>query len=227
MKVRDLATPRVTTVGPDTSVWHAAKIMLGHRISGLPVVDDDMKLVGIVTEGDLIHRSELGLSRIHDSGSSGARVTNARDYVKRHSWRTGDVMTQNVVTIEENDSVGKAAQLLEEHNVKRLPVVREGKLVGVISRSDLLRVVATSAPEQIASGDVAIRTSIATRLHEIFSNREKPIKITVVNGNVRLWGEVASSDERDAARVIAENTRGVKCIENHLKLPSEAITSTS
>lgn len=221
MKIRDLATPRAITIGPDTSVWHAAKIMLKHGVSGLPVVDDDMKIVGMLTEGDLMRRSELGFHTIQDSGSSGTGVGEARDYVRRHSWKAGDVMSRNVVVVEENDSIGKAARLMAEHNVKRLPVVREGKLAGMISRSDLLRVVASSMPEQIAAGDESIRRSITTRLHEILGSRDSHVDITVVDGSVRLSGQVASPDERDVAQVIAENTQGVRAIENHLKAATE------
>lgn len=221
MRIRDLASSQVTTIGPEASVRQAAKIMLKHGISGLPVVDDDMKIVGIITEGDLIRRSELGYDKIQDFGPSGEGAGDARDYVRRHSWKVGDVMTRDVVTVEENGSIATAARLLEEHNVKRLPVVRDGKLVGMISRSDLLRVIATSVPEQIAAGDEAIRRSIKTRLHEILGSRDGHVDIGVVDGSVHLSGQVASADERDVAQVIAENTQGVRCIENHLKLTSE------
>lgn len=219
MKIRDLATPQVTTIGPEANVRHAAKIMLKHGIGGLPVVDDDMRIVGMITEGDLMRRSELGFHNIQDSD---AGAQDARDYVRRHSWKVGDVMGRNVVTVEEDESIAKAARLMEEHNVKRLPVVRAGKLVGMISRSDLLRVIAASAPEQIAAGDGAIRRSIATRLHEILGSRDASIAIDVADGAVHLSGQVASADERDVAQVIVENTPGVRCIENRLKLPSDS-----
>ncbi|QIG48932.1 CBS domain-containing protein [Nordella sp. HKS 07] len=221
MRIRDLESSQVTTIGPEASVRQAAKIMLKHGISGLPVVDDDMKIVGIITEGDLIRRSELGYDKIQDFGQSGEGVADPRDYVRRHSWKVGDVMTRDVVVVEEDGSIAKAARLLEKHNVKRLPVVRDGKLVGMISRCDLLRVIATSVPEQIAAGDEAIRRSIKTRLHEILGSRDAHVDIAVVDGGVRLSGQVATADERDVVQVIAENTRGVRCIENHLKLTSE------
>ncbi len=221
MRIRDLATFRVFTASPDTSVRHAAKIMLEHRISGLPVINDDMKLVGIITEGDLIRRFEMGLGRIQQTEGADRQARDARDYVKRHSWKVGDVMTRNVVTIGEKESVGRAAQLLEERGIKRLPVTSEGKLTGIVSRSDLLRVLAVSAPEPIAAGDEALRTSIATRLQEVFGSRGAHINISTLDGNVRLSGELASSDERDAARVIVENILGVKCIENELRIPGE------
>ena len=209
MRVRDLATLRAITTSPDTSVRHAAKIMLKRGKSGLPVVDDDMKIVGIITEGDLIRRFELGLGKIQAPDSPDTHTEAARDYIKRYSWRAGDVMTRNVITIDENESISRAARLLVEHGIKRLPVTSEGKLIGIISRSDLLRVVTTSTPERIAAGDEAIRRSVATRLLDVFGARGALIGVTVLDGSVRLSGEVASPDEREAARVIAENIQDV------------------
>jgi CBS domain-containing protein len=222
MRVRDLATRQVFTIGPDTSVRHAAKLMLKHDIGGLPVVDDAMNLVGIITEGDLLRRFELELGSVGDPHIPDRQAGNAREFVRRHSWKTGDVMTRNVITVDEKESIGRAARLLEEHGIKRLAVTSNGKLTGIISRSDLLPVVARSGPERIAAGDDALRTSIATRLQEVFGARGAQISIAALDGNVRLSGEVASLDERDAARVIVENILGVKAIENDLSLESQS-----
>jgi CBS domain-containing protein len=127
-----------------------------------------------------------------------------------------------VVTVDAKESIGRAARLLEEHGIKRLPVTSNGKLTGIVSRSDLLQVVARSGPERIAAGDQALRTSIATRLREVLGARGAQINVTAIEGNVRLSGEVASADESDAARVIVENILGVKGIENDLSLHPEA-----
>jgi CBS domain-containing protein len=222
MRVQDLATLRIFTIGPDTSVAHAAKLMLKHDIGGLPVVDDTMNLVGIITEGDLLRRFELELGRIGDPEICDQKAGDAREFVKRHSWKVGDVMTRKVVTVDAKESIGRAARLLEEHGIKRLPVTSNGKLTGIVSRSDLLQVVARSGPERIAAGDQALRTSIATRLREVLGARGAQINVTAIEGNVRLSGEVASADESDAARVIVENILGVKGIENDLSLHPEA-----
>lgn len=222
MKARDIASLQVTTIGPGTSVRHAARIMLAHGISGLPVVEDETRIVGIITEGDLIRRSELGLGKSQILELAGVDARAAQDYVKRHSWSVADVMTRQVISVDENESIAKVAELLEQHGIKRLPVTSDGKLIGLISRADLLRVIATTSPERIAAGDKAIHTSIVARLHEVFDVRSDHINVAVFEGNVRLSGEVASPDECDAARVIAENIQGVKCVENHLTFPSTA-----
>lgn len=220
MKAQDIATLQVITIGPGTSVRHAARIMLAHGISGLPVVDHDMTIMGIITEGDLIRRSELGLGKPQMLGLAGVDASEAQDYVKRHSWSVADVMTREVISVDESESVGRVAELLEQHGIKRLPVTRDGKLIGLVSRADLLRVIAMSTPEPIAAGDKAIHTSISARLHEVFDARSERINVTVFDGTVRVAGEVASADERDVARVICENTQGVKCVEVHLTFPA-------
>lgn len=204
-------TANVVTVSPDHSVRHAAQIMLDHRISGMPVVDDDSRLVGIVSEGDFLDRSELGAQAFP--------ADEARGYVKGHSWKVADLMTPVVVAADEETPIERIAALMREHGIKRIPVMRGQCLVGVVSRADLLRVVvAAKFDNATAAGDDAIRRSILTRLREDVRVEGDALTLTVSDGLVHLSGAVISQIERDAVRVVAEGVRGVKGVFDHLYL---------
>ena len=166
MKVKDVMTTKVVTVSPDNSVKRAAGIMLDKHISGLPVVDDEGKLVGLISEGDLLRRSELGLRIIAAPEQSASLEEMASAYVKSHAWKVADVMSNNVVTVDEEADLSHVATLMAENGIKRLPVIRNGKLVGIVSRADLLHAIATARLDDTAPGDEAIRRSIVTRLNE-------------------------------------------------------------
>ena len=217
MKAKDVMTRHIITVGPGASVKHVGQLMLDHKISGVPVIDDDGKLTGMITEGDLMGRFELGLERLDQANGE----ESARAYVKSHSWCASDVMTRDVVTVDERAPVSEVARRLEECGIKRMPVVREGKLVGIVSRADLLRALAMARVEETAPGDEAIRCSIIAKLHEDSGVRDELMSVTVLDGAVHLWGEALSEAERDAARVVAENTRAAKSVENHLRVVPE------
>ncbi|MER9863206.1 CBS domain-containing protein [Mesorhizobium sp. M0185] len=211
MKAKDVMTAKVVRVSPDHSVRHAAQIMLDHRISGMPVLDDDSRLVGIVSEGDFLRRSELGAAAIWPS--------EARGYVKGHSWKVADLMTSDVVAADEETPIERIAALMREHGIKRIPVMRGRRLVGVVSRADLLRVVvAARFDDDTAAGDDAIRRSILTRLRDDAGVEGDALTLTVTNGLVHLSGAVISQSERDAVRVVAEGVRGVKGVFDHLYL---------
>lgn len=219
MNVADVMSRAIVTVMPGHSVRHAAQIMLDHRVSGVPVVDGDDRLVGILTEGDLLRRVEYGLtgSRPHWIGSTSTEGA-ARDFVKSRSWRVADVMSKPVVTVTEATPLADVAVLFGTRGIKRAPVVRDGLLVGLVSRADLLRIIATAKPEKIAAGDSALEISAATRLREAETIFDACPEVTVVNGIVHLWGQVRSEAERDAARVAIESIEGVHGIEDHLSI---------
>ncbi|TIO05488.1 CBS domain-containing protein [Mesorhizobium sp.] len=211
MKAKDVMTAKVVTVSPDHSVRHAARIMLDHRISGMPVVDDGGRVVGIVSEGDFLRRSELGAPAL----SSGE----ARGYVKGHGWKVADLMTSDVVVADEEIPIERIAVLMQEHCIKRIPVLRGPRLVGVVSRADLLRVVvAAKLDDATAAGDDAIRRSILTRLREDAGVNGDALILTVSDGLVHFSGAVGSQSERDAVRVVAEGVKGVKGVYDHLYL---------
>lgn len=218
MRAKDIMTKIVATVGPDHSIGHVVQIMLDHGISGLPVVGDDGRLVGIITEGDLLYRAEIGGSRLPPIDVPISPEQRARNYVKSHSWRVADVMTADVVAIEEETPVSRIAALMEEHGIKRLPVVRDGDLVGIVSRSNLLRAIVMTKPDDTAAGDDAICRSILARLKERTGLEDARLSINVSGGIAHLWGTVSSEGERDAARVVAEGVRGVAGVVNHLHI---------
>lgn len=213
MKASDVMTTKVVTVTPDHSVRHAAEIMLDNHVSGLPVVDDSGELVGIISEGDLLRRSELGLDAL--AGHRRSPEEQARAYVKAHAWKVGDVMSDRLVVVDEDTDLARVATLMEENDIKRVPVARDGRLVGIVSRADLLRAVASARLDATAPGDEAIRRSILARLDESTGLAGMNISVTVADGLVHLWGNVEGEDCRKAARVVADGVRGVKGVIEH------------
>lgn len=218
MNVADVMTTKPVTVMPGHSVRHAAQIMLDHHVSGVPVINGDGQLVGILTEGDLLRRVEFGGDQAQTSAWALATWSagSARDYVRSHSWRVEDVMSKPVVTVTEGTSLGDAAVLMGTRHIKRLPVLRGQVLVGVVSRADLLKAIAASEPEPIAAGDEAMCVSARTRLRDATSIFASCPDVTVTDGIVHLWGQVRSASERDAARVAVETVPGVQGVEDHL-----------
>ncbi|MBB3965869.1 CBS domain-containing protein [Rhizobium metallidurans] len=194
------------TVSPDHSVWHAAHIMLSQRVSGLPVLDSDLSLVGIVTEGDLLRRTELGNAAI--VAGVDAPPDPAMFYLKSRSWRVGDVMSTKVVMVEEDTPIGTAAMLLGVHRIKRLPVQRDGRLVGIVSRADLLSIVSAGKPDAEVRGDEAVRRALAARLQEAASVLTRQPGYYVEAGAVRVVGVMASASEIDVVRMIVESVAG-------------------
>jgi CBS domain-containing protein len=216
---KDVMTADVVSVSPDHSVRHAARIMLDHRLSGLPVVDDDGHLVGMVTEGDFLRRSELGLqARSPDDPPFRGNEENARAYVNSHSWKMADVMTSDMVEVDEETPLPRIAAIIAERGIRRVPVMRGEHLVGIVSRADLLRVFITARFDATAPGDDAIRRSILTRLREDAGIKGDELALTVTDGLVHVSGAVSSQSERDAVRVVAEGVRGVKGFFDHLSL---------
>lgn len=219
MLAKDIMTSQVVTAMPETSIRHAVEIMLERGVSGLPVVDDTGSLVGIITEGDLLERGELGaLLYLPSSRRPKRSDALARAFVKGHSWKVGDVMARNVISAEENTPLGRVAALMIERHIKRVPVVRDGRLVGMVSRSDLLRGILSVENDSTAPGDAAIRRSILTRLDEIGAGTCARLAVVVSDGIVRLEGSVGSESEREAARVVAEGVNGVAGVVDHLQV---------
>ena len=226
MKAKDVMTVDVITVRPETSVDRVAHLMLERRISGVPVLDDDDRLVGMVTEGDLMRRSELRVSPLASWTSMEKR---ARDYARGHGREAKDVMTADVITVGEEMPVGDVAALLEEAGIKRVPVMRGGQLVGIVSRADLLRALAVSRAEPVAPGDEAMRRAVMTRVHEDAPVRDRGLNATVTHGVVHLWGSLPSEAERDAVVVVARNVQGVMGVVDHTRIepvPSSEASAT-
>jgi CBS domain-containing protein len=222
MRVADIMSKQLVTLMPGHSVRHAAQIMLEHGVSGLPVIDVD-KLVGILTEGDLLRRVELSTEG-NRSRISLSTTGTARDFVRTHSWRVSDVMSSPVVTVDEDMPLTDAAVILSTRGIKRVPVLREGVLVGILSRADLLKIIAQSRPDKIAEGDDALRRAAQARLGELGLFSVPPL-VTVEDHVVHLWGVVKSEAERDAARVAVERIPGLLGLENHLKVGDHSIAA--
>ena len=219
MRISDVMTRDVVTLTPSHSVKHAAQLMLERRISSIPVVEDG-KLVGMLTQGDMLRRIELGLPEAAVKGWNKANSPDgvARDFVRSHSWNVGDVMSKPVATATEDMTLADAATLLSTRGVKRLPVVRDGQLVGILSRADLLHAIATATSEPIAVGDNAMAISIRARLRDAGAVLTGQPTVTVVNRIVHLWGTVASEAERDVVRVAAESDPDIAGVEDHMSV---------
>jgi CBS domain-containing protein len=220
MTAADIMVRDVITIRPEATVREAAQAMIDNRISGLPVVDASKKLVGMVTEGDLMRRHEIGTEG-HRSWwllfTSPEKV--ADEFVKSHARTVADVMTRDLVTVNEDAPIREVASVLEKRHVKRVPVLRDGEVVGVVSRANLLRVLAAFSPANI-SENPASDQEIAERVNGQL--RAQPwgmpwlASVTVEDGIVSLWGTVSSEDERRTLRVAAEATPGVQEVRDNL-----------
>lgn len=215
MIARDMMTLAPTTVCPEHSVWHLARIMLAEHVSGIPVLTDDGTLAGIVTEGDLLRRTELGTEDAFPEDSLHDADSLARLYVKSRSWKVGDVMTRDVVTVDEDASVREIAMLMNRRGIKRLPVMRNGCLIGIVSRADLLKVISTPRPGAQIRGDEALRRAIIARLKDAASVLSAQPAVAVKDGIVSVTGTVRSPAERDVIRSIVEIVAGAG-FEDHL-----------
>jgi CBS domain-containing protein len=211
-------TRAVATTTPETTVEKVAKLLINLRISGVPVLDQNEQLVGIVTEGDLLRRVETGTvrqrSRWSELFSANSRL--ADEYIKSHARRVEDIMTREVVSVEELASLGEIAELMETKRIKRVPVVHNGKIVGIVSRADLLQVLASGgAATGDEDSDRLIRERLLVELRKQEWANPAESNIVVSDGVVHFWGTVGSPQERTALRVVAENIPGVRGIEDH------------
>lgn len=220
MRVHQIMTSKVITVKGETAIVDAAKLMLQHHVSGLPVIDKTGKLIGIVSEGDFLRRSEVGTERSHirwldfifGTGKS------ALDFVKEHGRKVSEIMTRdNLCTVTEDIPLEDAVRLMERQNIKRLPVVRGDKLVGVVTRSDFLRAVASLArdiPDPTADDD-HIRNRVIASI-EKQEWQPSNLGVTVRDGIVHLSGMITDERFRQATIVAAENVSGVRLVHDHL-----------
>jgi CBS domain-containing protein len=225
MRAMDVMTTNVITAALDTSVQDLAALLSKHGISGVPIVNAANELVGIVSEGDLLHRVETDTERRTERRPArwfDPRASNrglARDYVKSHGRAARDVMTRNVITVSETTDLGEIADLLETSRIKRVPVVRDGKLVGIVSRADLVRALATakSAPATNAdTDDFTLGHKLLAELQAQEWFRAGDVDIIVQDKIVHLWySDNQTSAERLALRVAAEKTPGVRGVEEH------------
>lgn len=221
MKAADVMATNVITVRLDTPVATIAEVLLANRISAVPVVNDKDVLVGIVSEGDLIHRVEAGTERRRSwwlELLTGKEVL-AHEFVMSHARKAADVMTSPAISVPPETSLGDIASMLEKHRIKRVPVANNGKIVGIVSRANLIQALVNlnkATASDAAIDDQTLHGNIVAQL------RTKPwvdpstINIIVNDGSVELWGIVDSESEKDAIRVAVEVTPGVRKVANRL-----------
>lgn len=218
MQVRDVMTRNVISVKADESILSAARLMLQNRISGLPVLDASGALVGVVTEGDFLRRGELGTTKRRPRWVEFLLGPGklAEEYVHQSGRKVFDVMTRDPRTVSEDDTLETVVAQMERHRVKRLPVMRQGKLVGIISRANLLHALASLAREAPTSsgGDAAIRD----RILDVLAKQRWALAVNVVvkNGVAEIWGTIMDERERQACIVAVENVPGIKQVHDHL-----------
>ncbi len=226
MKARDVMVSPVITVKPSAAVKDVAKLFLARHISGAPVVDDSGKVVGIVTEGDLMFRAEIGTQRPHPiwfRQLAGEDVL-AAEYVKARARTVADVMSRNLVTAAPDASLNEVAALLERNAIKRLPIMRGDELVGIVSRANILQALASTPKElAITPSDSAIRASLLEHLKAQRWAHTSRLNVIVHDGVVELWGTTTSAAEKQALRVAAESTQGVRAVNDHLFLQPAAV----
>jgi len=221
MRAADIMNSDVITARPDQSVSEVAEILLKNRISGVPVLDAAGDLVGMVSEGDLMRRADVGTER-HRSwwlrllmGREGL----AQEFVKEHGRKVDDIMTREVITASPEASLGELADLLERNCIKRVPIVRNRKVLGIVSRANLLQWLA-SLRKQInvekPVGDLKLRDTVLSRLKAEPWARTALVNVTVHNGVIDLWGIVDTQNEKKAMRVAAEVTPGVRSVNDGL-----------
>lgn len=220
MKAADVMVSNVITVAPDANVADVAQILLTNRISAVPVVDAHGELKGIVSEGDLLHRVEAGTER-HRSWwleFMTAKQTLASEFVKSHSRKVSDVMTRRVVTAAPDTPLDEVAGLLERNAIKRVPIVKDKKVVGIVSRANLLQALATLGKEPVKApvDDSALRAKVMAELRSKPWTRPSLLNAIVRDGVVDLWGVVDSQTEKNAVRVAAEVVPGVRAVNDNL-----------
>ena len=213
MKVADMMTRGVLSLTPEDSVRKAADLMLRYDVNGFPVLDRG-KLVGMITQGDFLRRAETGTERhrrrLAEFFLDPGRL--ADEYVRSHGRTVGEVMTRDVITVPEDATLSEAVELMERHHVKRLPVVRDDAMVGIITRVNLLHAFLVGSPKEAPAplGDDAIRSELMAELNRQHWIPRGSIEATVKNGVVALHGSVRDERQKAALRVAAENIPGVK-----------------
>jgi CBS domain-containing protein len=220
MIASDVMTRDVITIDPDQTVLQAARLMLQHRISGLPVVDQSARLVGVLSEGDFLRRRETKTehrrSRWLEFLMGPGKI--ASEYTHTHGSKVGEVMTTELHTVDENAGLEDIVELMERYRIKRVPVMCGQELVGIVTRSNLMHAMVSMARVTPAAdkSDGAIREHL---LAELKKEQWAPVAMTNVvvrDGVVELWGAIVDERQRAALKIAAENIPGVKAVKDHM-----------
>lgn len=218
MLVKDIMTSPAVTVGPDTSVRDTAKLLVSHRISAVPVVDAKNRVIGIVSEGDLMRRRELGTEPHQPWWMAFAvPLTIDEEYHKSVADAVEEVMTRDVVTIGEDASIIKVAELLATRHIKRVPVTRDRKCVGVVSRADLVRALSLlDLPKPDAPVDGNLREQIFAKIREAHISSPTQMNLVATDGIVHIWGTVTDDELRVPLIDAIKAVPGVKVVHDHI-----------
>jgi CBS-domain-containing membrane protein len=220
MKAMDVMVRDVVTVKPDDSVSEVVKLLAEHDVSALPVLADGGKVVGMISEADLMRRPEIGTEKHRPWWMEAITpaATLAEDFAKSHGQHVDEIMSRHVISASEDTSLGDIATLLERHRIKRIPILRDGKLVGVVSQSNLIQALASSQAQAHAGAetDRDIRVQILSRLGEQDWTDFGSRNVIVTDGVVHLWGLVGSEEERKALTALAEDVPGVVRVSDEM-----------
>ena len=220
MKATDVMTTRIISVEPDTTVLEAARQMLQHHISGLPVIDKAGTLVGILSEGDFLRRGETHTEREHTRWVEFLIGPGkmAAEYTHSHGKKVAEVMTDQVHTVDEDTSLEDVVEMMERHRIKRVPVIRGTRVVGIITRSNLLHAMVSLARRapKTTKDDFAIRQQLTVELQNAKWAPVAMANIVVHDGVVELWGTIFDERQREALVVASENISGVRAVKDHL-----------
>ena len=220
MRAVDVMVHDVVTAHPETDVADAIKLLAEHDVSALPVLDDAGNLVGMLSEADLIHRVEIGTEKRRpwwQEAVTGAS-TLAADFAKSHGKKVGEVMAPGVISVSEETPLSEIATLFERNGIKRVPVVRDGKLVGIVSRANLIQALASvvGRMDQHYETDRQIRLELMSRLQQQSWTDFGSRNVTVSDGVVHLWGLVGSQAEHKALLALAETVPGVSRVADEM-----------
>lgn len=228
MKAKDIMTRDVVTVAPNASVHEVAALLAKHNISGIPVADKDKRLLGLVSEGDLVERVEVGaepkgkwwLENFNDPQALASR------YAKAHGAKAADVMTRQVATVGPDADLADVAEILHAHRVKRVPVVRDGKLLGIVTRSDIVKALSgamgPTAPE--VRGDGELQRSILERMRTEPWLDTSYVNVSVDKGKVTIAGLIGSKDEQRALCALVEDVAGSGKVVDQLEIGLPVVT---
>jgi len=220
MKAVDVMARTVISAEPDTTVLKAARQMLQHHISGLPVIDKAGRLVGILSEGDFLRRRETQTERKHSRWleflMGPGRI--AAEYTHSHGSKVAEVMTTDVCTVTEDTTLEDVVELMERRRIKRVPVVRGNQVVGIVTRANLLHAMVSLARTEpkAAKNDAAIRETLLAEMQKEKWAPTAMTNVVVRGGVVELWGTIFDERQREALKVAAENIPGVQTVKDHL-----------
>jgi len=232
MQAKDIMNVNVVTVAPDSDIKEIAKLLAERHVSAVPVVDQERYILGIVSEGDLIRRADRSTFKGPKSwwlALVASPEKQAKEYIRDHGTRAEDVMSREVITVSEDASLHEIAVLIEKHRIKRVPVTRNDKLTGIVSRANLLQGFVAESAASEATGSVddrSIRERIIEGIREADPSIVNFADVVVKDGVAHLWGGVRTKALVTALEIVARNVPGVRKVENRITVMPEIVQST-